>query len=262
MTNYLILLPPSEGKKSGGEISKPYRIAQNFESSNYFKEDLSSYREFIYEETLRFLSEHDDKDIEKFFGLKDRNMENAKQVMYDYLDLPTMRAVERFNGVMFTAISYYTMDLAQKENFEISVLFIDGLFGVIKPNDLIPEYKLKISSKMYDTKIQDYWKKHLLGVLKRESKKKVVIDILPEEHRKVLSPEFFDEYYIIQFCDRKNGEIKQAGHNSKQLKGELVRFICSKENISRKTLEEFGHSLGYYYNQELSDKQKIVYLKE
>lgn len=265
MTNYIILLPPSESKNQGGEINKPYRITENLEKFNYFKK-LNSKRELIYDKLRETIQHSTLEEIEKIFELKNKKLHQAIENTFDLLNKETMPAINRYNGIMFKAINYKNLKENQKDNFNQSTIFIDGMFGLLKPLDLIPEYKLKINSKINDLNISEFWKNEIQNILNKEFKNKIVIDILPQAHRKILENRkevyFSKEYIQISFCDKRNGKIKQAGHNSKQLKGELINFILKFENITIKDLENFVHNSGYFYSKELSNKNEIIYLNE
>lgn len=265
MTNYIILLPPSESKNQGGNEEKPYRITENLEKYNYFK-NLNSQREFIYDNLRETIQHSTLEEVEKIFELKNKKLHEAIENTYDLLNKETMPSIKRYTGVMFKAINYEKFNVKQKENFEKSTIFIDGMFGLLKPQDMIPEYKLKITSKINELNITNFWKNEVQNTLNKEFKNKIIIDILPQSHRKIIDKKKesynCDQYIQISFCDKKNNKIKQAGHNSKQLKGELINYISQFENINRKDLENFTHKSGYFYSEELSNKEEIIYLNE
>ena len=260
MTNYLILLPTSENKKKGGDESQPYRVVENLKKYNSFIK-LQFDREEIYNKLREAINELEEGELEKIFEIKEKNLQNAIELISDLLNSPTKMAISRFDGTMFKSINYEKLDLAQKDNFNESVIFIDSLFGLLRPEDLIPEYKLKISSKFLDLDVVKFWENRLSSLFDVLFREKLVIDILPENHRKIITKTSAKEYLEISFVDNLNGKIKQAGHNSKILKGEIVDYIVSRNNLTREYLQEFSHSLGYNYSQELSNKEKIVYLK-
>lgn len=261
MVNYTILLPPSEGKKSGGNDSKVYRLVKNLKKYNSFNY-LEIERDFVYNKLREALSELSEKQLEKVFELKGDNLNRAVENLSDFLNLPTLKAIERYEGVMFKSIDYENMSKKQQLNFDSSILFIDGMFGVLKPTDLIPEYKLKISSKFLDISIKNYWKERLYGTFREQFKNKIVIDILPQAHREVVSYSSNENYYQISFKEEKKGKIQNVGHNSKKLKGEFVNYLVSKDNIDEKYITSFTHSEGYKYSKELSSDNEIVFFKK
>ena len=177
-----------------------------------------------------------------------------------------MKAIERFDGVMFKAIDYESLSNEEQEKFNSSILFIDALFGLLKAQDLIPNYKLKIASKIDERKLDKFWKEKLKDVLRKEAKGKLIIDLLPEAHRKVLDEESFEVIIQITFLEEKNGRIKQAGHLSKQLKGEIIQYLVQKEHLDDVYIKEFTHSEGYAFSKEHSSvdlkKKVLAFLKK
>ena len=260
VNNYLILLPPSEGKNKGGDESKPYRIIQNLKKYNTFI-SLNSEREFILEKLKQLISIVNEKELESVFELKGKNLQEAIEINLDLLNEETMPSIGRYDGVMFKSIDYKKMSEAQKNNFNFSVLFIDGMFGLLKPQDFIPEYKLKITSKIGDINITNYWKTNLRPYFKMLFKDKLIIDLLPEAHRKVIDFNEEDNYISIKFCELKNSKLVNVGHDSKKLKGEIINYITSFENIKINDLKNFKDMREYKFNEKYSNEKEIVYLK-
>jgi len=280
-TNYIILLPPSEGKKTGGDSSKPTRIVQNFKKYNNFislNNDreliLETLQNLIFSKGLGIVSKknslklkkiislaEDTKELEKIFELKEKNLQDAIEITCDLLNEGTMPTISRYDGVMFKAINYENMSENLKNNFNYSVLFIDGMFGLLKPQDLIPRYKLKITSKIGEINITKYWRENLGSYFRYLFKEKLVIDILPSAHRKVVKFDEEDNYVSIKFCKIKDNKLVNVGHDSKKLKGDLINYIVSFENISRSDLEKFEHVDGYKFSEKYSLKNELVYLK-
>ena len=261
MTNYIILLPPSEGKQKGGNELKLYKKTSKNLKHNSFK-FLEEYRKYILNILINAISKFTIKDLEKIFELKNQKLQDAITNTKNLSEEPTMPAIERYQGVMFKAINYKALTNEQKDNFNSSIIFIDGLFGLLKPQDLIPEYKLKITSKIKTLNITNFWKEKLKTEFENILKNKIAIDILPQTHKKIINLKSAKEIYSIKFCNIKNStKLTNVGHNSKILKGELINYITKKDNITKKDLENFHHSSGYYYSKEHSKENEIIYLK-
>lgn len=247
MKNTFILLPPSEGKIEGGE--------NNFKNLNKNSEEL-----------IKFLQENISKEettkLEKAFKVKDKNLDKALHLLNNIQNEKTLPAIKRFNGVMFKAINYDSMSKVQKNNFNNKVLFIDGLFGILKPQNLIPNYKLPIDAKINTIKIDKYWRGKLEKYFVEEFDNSLIIDILPNAHRKVLTIPSNCEYYKITFAELKNNKLKEAGHLSKKLKAELIQYLMNQENISKNDLLNFVHEEGYSFSEEFSKENQILYLKK
>jgi cytoplasmic iron level regulating protein YaaA (DUF328/UPF0246 family) len=253
MTNYKILLPPSEGKLSGGN-------EQYFEiKNNHSFAILEKNRVFLLQNLLDFISHANDSDLEKLFSVKN-NFEQITAFFQDFDNKLTLPAINRYSGVMFNAIDYPSLNEEQKNNANQSILFIDALFGLLQPQDLIPNYKLSISAKFADFKIDNYWKKNLKEILEEELQGKIILDILPQAHRKAIAISN-KNCYLINFFEIKNGKAKNAGHISKKLKGEFIRYILSFDEINLEILYNFSHSQGYKYSEDLSSDNEVIFLK-
>lgn len=260
MANYVLFLPPSEGKTKGGSEELPYRLVENLPRYNSFA-SLNIARTHIYEELFLATSEMEEKQLEKVFELKGKKLHDAIDNVQDMLNLPTKPAIKRYNGVMFKALSYDYLKLHQKTNFDENTYFIDGMFGLLKPYDYIPEYKLKITSKIKETNCTNFWKEELESILKTITKNKLVIDLLPQTHEKVISLDSSATHIKVIFGEELNGELKQAGHLSKELKGEFIKHLIDTEEITIDYLKSFTHSKGFKYSEKFSDENYIVFVK-
>ena len=264
MKKYIILLPNSEGKKSESNF-EIYEDVIKVGKNSFSKLDV--FRREIVNELLELKNEKKEI-LKKIFDIKDdKKLEYDMNNNLTLLSQNTNFAINRYSGVMFKAIDYSSMSDSVKNNFNNNVVFLDGLFGLLKPLDKIPNYKLKINSKLSSVNIEKFWKKNISdsGVFENY-KNCIIIDLLPGSHRKVLPKYIVDSenYFKINFYvyDVKNKKNKNVGHQSKMLKGEFVNYICQNENIDLDYLRKFKHSLCFVFVEELSVSNDIIFLKK
>lgn len=74
---------------------------------------------------------------------------------------PTLPAIERYSGTMYKAIAYDIMTESQHTLFNNHVLILSWLFGRLTPQDLIPNYKLPITTKWLKQRRSDRLTDHL-----------------------------------------------------------------------------------------------------
>jgi uncharacterized protein len=207
MTPVLILIPPSEGKSPQGH-SKPLG-------------DLNPNVRPVYD---RLISHKES--LSRLYGVKDKALEEAKAANASILTAPTMPAIERYTGVVYDGIDYVTMSEKGKEFFNTHVRIVSALFGLLKPGDLIPDYKLKIEK--LDTA------KHWQPIIYKELKGTFVIDLLPQAHEKAVA---YSQGFKVDFIVRRGGKAVAAGHEGKLIKGKFVRWLCENQVTDPK---EFG----------------------
>ncbi len=263
----LILLPPSEGKASGGEARALHMTSLSFSSLNETRKlmikglvDVSSKPEAA----LRLL------------GLKGKSLETAKLDNLSVENTLTKPAIERYTGVMFDAIDYPTFNDAEKVIFNESVIIMSGLFGMVRPTDMIPIYKLKMGAKLHEGKAcSSTWKPLVTEIIAAEGKHRVIWDLLPVEHSAAWDPLGVTAAarFTVKFLQRRpDGNLKTVSHWSKTLKGALVRYLVSnaEKSGSVKTamtlVAAFVHPEGYEFSDELTLENhlttQLVFVKE
>lgn len=218
MKKSLILIPPSEGKRPGGD-GPP---VQPGEHARAMIGKLLAYG----------------GDWETLLGVKGKALEEAVKANRRVLEAPTMPAVERYTGVVYAGIDYPSMTAAGKRFFNSRVRIVSALFGLVRPDDPLPDYKLKIG-KLDAAK---FWRPVLRDALGGH----FIFDCLPAAHKKAAP---YDDGIDVQFIVMKNGKPKAAGHQGKHIKGRFVRWLCENRIESPSGFEGFRED-GYEWNGE------------
>jgi len=117
--------------------------------------------------------------------------------------------------VVYNGINYGALPDKSKEFFKAHVRIVSALFGLLKADDLIPDYKLKIE-KLDAAK---YWQ----PIISNKLKGHFIIDLLPQTHQKAVD---YDNGLKIDFIVRKYGKAIPAGHHGKLIKGKFVYWLC------------------------------------
>jgi uncharacterized protein len=196
------LIPPSEGKRDGGD---------NLPLSRSFELPIPS----------KILKSAKEKDL-KCIG---RRFAEAKELNKNILSGSTLPAIDRYDGVMYSAIGYESMSCDAKSCFDDSVLIVSGLFGVLRPYDRIPNYKLPIEAKW----LAAYWKPKVTKLLASMKDDVVFVDLLPLSYRKMVDWEKVGRYVTIDFVDTERNRL---WHDVKPVKGKWLRNAMEKGILS------------------------------
>lgn len=262
----LILLPPSEGKASGGE-------GPPLDLNTLSFDELNKTRSLM----IKALGQLSTKPrvAQKTLGVKGAALEKARADNADVENSPTLPAIERYTGVMYDSIDYKTLDTNAKQVFGENTIIMSGLFGIVRPYDLIPTYKLKMSAKIRLKKACSViWKPLNTKSLKPIAKQGVIWDLLPNEHSAAWDPAKIecDVRFTVKFLEAgRDGKLKTVSHWSKALKGALVRHLvsnpaeASSSDAALALLETFSHPEGYKYDPsmtaEIDGATELVFLK-
>ncbi len=205
----LILIPPSEGKNSGGG-AKPLRKV-----SPDIKEMMDRLHNYSGQP-------------EQLFGVKGKALSEAIETNKNILNTPTMPAIERYAGVVYDGIGYELLNPAAKEFLQEHVRIVSAMFGLIEPLDLIPDYKLKIEK----LDAQKHWR----PIIAQDLRNFFVIDLLPLAHRKAVE---YEQGISVDFVYIRKEKRIPAGHDGKFIKGRFVRWLCENQVTDPKAFADF-----------------------
>lgn len=250
MPNFSILLAPSEGKKPGGNPFAPdmfdYRTSNTF---NYFNE-LNPERRKLINSLQAFIESGED--LEALFGVSGNHLEEAVQANLEVYQAPLMSALDRYSpGVMFKAMDFQGLPTgAQRRLLENGIIF-SGLFGLLRPDDLIPNYRLKMDATLPGIgKISRYWRPFITPLLNRKLEGRFVWNLLPGVHEDAWEDEHaYDQMVRVKFYVEEDGDRKPVTHNVKSLRGQLVNFIVRETVEDLEPLLEWEHPEGFRYDE-------------
>lgn len=264
MPNFSILLPPSQGKKAGGNPFAPdmfdYRTSNTF---NYFH-DLNLERKQL----IRKLQQEQKKtdDLESLLGCQGELLEEMVAVNAAIFEAPLMSALDRYSpGHMYKAMDFPGLPTgAQRRLLENGIIF-SGLFGLLRPDDLIPNYRLRMDAVLPAVgRVSAFWRPHLSDLLNKTITGRVVWNLLPGMHREAWDDgHTYKELIDVRFYQEKDGERKAVTHGVKPLRGQLVSFVVREVVEDVETLLEWEHPEGYVVDEAASSfdadtKQRLV----
>lgn len=255
MVSFKIFLPSPQSKNAGGDDTKIFKFVKNLKPYNTFIR-IESEREVLYHRLREVISRLDEEDLKQVFGVDTyEELKNAIEMASDILNMETLPAFSRFDGSLMQNLDPTEMESQQREVFNKDILFVDPLFGLLKPTDYIPNYKLNVESSLDNIDMGRYWRERLKRILDRELKDKFVIDMLDEGTSNLLDyPDNVDRVKL-KFEGGSSDDIEEV-------KGEMTRYILDlARDISRDDLMRFESSLGHKYNSQESTEDNFKFVK-
>jgi cytoplasmic iron level regulating protein YaaA (DUF328/UPF0246 family) len=251
MASPLVLIPPSEGKAPGGRAA-PWHSGERRTAS------LDDARRIV----IAALADAMHGDLAartKLLGVGADASERATRANLDVPTGPTLPAIERYDGVLYGALDHRTLTPTQRRRLHAQVLIFSGLWGAVAPDDPIPDYKCKMGAALAPLgKLSTWWRPRLAPLLHERSARRVVWDLLPNEHDAActLSPQA-TLVVRVRFLDdvERNGvrSLVTVNHWNKLLKGSLVRHVLATQLTDPDGLAAFTHPEGYVYRPELTE---------
>lgn len=245
---FSILLPSAEGKASGGNPLAPdmfdYRSSNTF---NFFSE-LNIERRKLIDALQSEMTEASEADLEALLGVKGENLAKAREANLEVYSGSLMAAIDRYSpGVMYKATEFTTLPTgAQRRLLENGIIF-SGLFGLLRPDDLIPNYKLKMGATVPGIgKVSAYWREPLSEYLNRLLTDQMVWNLLPGSFDTAWDDaKTYARMVRVQFVKEEGGVRKPLTHGVKELRGALVAHIVTEVVESVDALRNWEAPDGY-----------------
>ncbi len=145
---------------------------------------------------------------------------------------------------------------------------LSGLYGVLKPLDLIQEYRLEMGTKLENPKgknLYEFWGDKITGeinkAIEQSSGEKVLINLASNEYFKSIQKKKLN-YEVITpvFKDYKNGQYKIISFYAKKARGLMSRFIIQNRIEKAEEIKAFNLA-DYHYNEECSKDKEWVFTR-
>ncbi len=213
-----ILLAPSETKRAGGSGA--------FELQKLLFETLNPIRKKILDKYVDILRSNDTKALSKMFGLKKQSdilYHASKNILGD----PVMRAVERYTGVAFDHLDYPSLDKSAREYLHKNLIIHSNLFGFLRSDDLIPEYRLKQGEPVGELIVEKLYREMGTSLMDEYLKGEDILDLRAGFYDRFYKPS--RPYTVLKFL---KGD-KVVSHWAKAYRGLVLRAIAQSgtENI-------------------------------
>jgi cytoplasmic iron level regulating protein YaaA (DUF328/UPF0246 family) len=212
----LILLPPSEGKTEARR-GKPLDLA-----TLAFADGLTETRRSV----MTALAELCADDSEKAREVLDLTPGQAADLVRNIrLDTaPTLTAAQLYTGVLFDHLGLLTMSSDARRRANRTVLISSGLWGVVRPHDRIPPYRLSGGATLPTLgTIAGLWRAPLAEVLPPWVGRKVVVDLRSGTYAAAWKPSGAVAAKTVTVQVTHNGKV--VSHFNKATKGLLARAL-------------------------------------
>jgi cytoplasmic iron level regulating protein YaaA (DUF328/UPF0246 family) len=178
---------------------------------------------------------------------------NAKQAIY------------AFTGAVFQGIDVNSLAEEKIPLLQDRLRILSGLYGLLKPLDLIQPYRLEMGTKLKVGRrdnLYKFWDEDLAKSLNDElADEELLINLASTEYFKALPKKALKVPMITPvFKDFKNGQYKTIMTYAKMARGYMVRYIIDNNIKTLENLKGFDTE-GYRFSEELSDGNELVFTR-
>ena len=182
--------------------------------------------------------------------------ENAKQ------------ALLAFKGDVYTGLDAQSFSEADFDYAQKHLRMLSGLYGVLRPLDLMQAYRLEMGTKLANGRGKDlyaFWGERISGWLNEALAAQgddVLLNLASNEYfgavkRKALNARLID----TEFKDLKNGQYKIISFYAKKARGLMARYVIKERLQDPAGLKDFN-AQGYRFSSEHSKADSLVFLRD
>jgi cytoplasmic iron level regulating protein YaaA (DUF328/UPF0246 family) len=181
-------------------------------------------------------------------------------------DVPSARpAVLLFDGDVYDGLNAASLNTAQLLAAQGQLRILSGLYGVLRPLDLMQAYRLEMGTRLTTSagkSLYDYWGEQITQRLNDDLKDgghTELLNLASEEYFKAVKPKALNAPVVeVSFLDEKNGNYKVISFFAKRARGLMARYVLDN-NIQRSSdLKDFGVA-GYRFSKAESNAGLLVF---
>ncbi|MSP85642.1 MAG: peroxide stress protein YaaA [Flavobacteriaceae bacterium] len=172
-------------------------------------------------------------------------------------------AIFAFDGDVYTGLDAYSIPIEKLEALQDSLRILSGLYGVLKPLDLIQAYRLEMGTKLAigeSENLYKFWKSNVTKAFNKELEEgELFINLASNEYFSVIDTKKLKVPVITpEFKDYKNGQLKIISFFAKKARGLMVRYIIDSNAKTIDDLKGFNYE-GYQFDANLSKGTHLVF---
>lgn len=184
------------------------------------------------------------------------DLQNAKQAVY------------AFKGDVYTGLNVETCPQEQIDYVDTHVRILSGLYGLLRPLDLMQPYRLEMGVK-FETQeaanLYKFWGDQISLQINTDLSSQddeVLVNLASNEYYKAVDKNVLKARVVTPvFKDLKNGAYKIVSFYAKKARGLMVRFAADNNISSVEGLKAFDYE-GYVYSDALSDGDTWVFTRD
>lgn len=207
--------------------------------------------------------------IKKLMGISDKladlNATRFHDWQPDFTPENARQALLAFKGDVYTGLQAETFSDADFDFAQRHLRMLSGLYGVLRPLDLMQPYRLEMGIRFENERGKDlyqFWGDIITDTLNEalaEQGDEIVVNLASDEYFRAVKPKKLNARIIKPvFLDEKNGTFKVISFYAKKARGLMSRYIIEQRLTKPEQLTGFDHE-GYFFDETASTPDELVF---
>jgi uncharacterized protein len=196
--------------------------------------------------------------------LSDLNVERYQNFTEEHHQKNARPAVFTFDGEVANGLDAYHFSDKELEVAQNKLRFLSGLYGMLKPLDLMQPYRLEMGTSWAPGKHKNlyaFWGDKITEQLNKELKGEALINLASNEYFKVINTKkITSEIITCTFREKKGKEFKPVMVFAKRARGMMANYMIKKNIKKTEDLKNFDMDK-YVFNEKLSLDNEWVFTR-
>ncbi|QLF91993.1 peroxide stress protein YaaA [Pseudomonas sp. ABC1] len=223
-------------------------------------------------ELIEHLRELSPQDISELMHLSDKlaalNVARYGSWTPEFTPQNAKQALLAFKGDVYTGLQAETFSEDDFDFAQRHLRMLSGLYGVLRPLDLIQPYRLEMGTRLANARGKDlyaFWGDRISGWLNQALEAQgddLLLNLASNEYFSAVKRKALNARVInVDFKDLKNGQYKIISFYAKKARGMMARHVIKQRLTTPEQLLPFDLE-GYYYSEEQSAPDHLVFLRD
>jgi hypothetical protein len=199
--------------------------------------------------------------------LADQNLKRYFNFSQEHTNENSLQSIFAYKGDVYVGLDPEKFDDEDLQFAQEHLRIISGLYGILKPLDLIQEYRLEMGIKIKIGRkkdLYDFWKEKVTNSLKNaidSSGSEFLVNIASDEYFNVLDLKRIKTQIIkIHFREYKDEKLQFVSFNAKKARGSMARYIIKNRINESDSLKGFDYN-GYYFDEKISKENEFWFIR-
>lgn len=199
--------------------------------------------------------------------LSELNYERFQAWHYPFAEDKAKQAAWLFKGDVYQGLDAYSLDQESVDYLQTHLRILSGLYGLLKPCDMMLPYRLEMGTKFANQKGKDlyqFWGTKLSESLNAdlvEQDSNTIVNLASNEYFKAVDKKALNGRIVTPiFKDWKGGKYKIISFHAKKARGLMARYAADHKIETAEELKHFDYQ-GYAFNPEMSSDNDWVFTR-
>ncbi|HLF63250.1 MAG TPA: peroxide stress protein YaaA [Saprospiraceae bacterium] len=211
------------------------------------------------------------REIAKLMSISDKLAQLNRERYISFSHAPTpenvKQAILAFKGDVYIGLendSLKEKDLAWAQDH---VRILSGLYGVLRPLDVIQPYRLEMGTQLKNPRGKDlyaFWGTRITDFINEDLKKsrsEAIINLASQEYFAAVKPELLKGHlYHVNFLEKRDGKYKFISFTAKKARGWMCRYLIDQRATNPEEMKEFKGQ-GFRFTKSLSSEHEYVFTR-